>query len=534
MDKERTVQSYHPTVETWTVTKPVVESKGGVVASQHYFASEVGARVLEAGGNAVDAAVAAGFAIGTVEPWMSGLGGGGYMLVYRAADDRCQVVDFGMRAPFALDPADYPLAQSGMDGDLFGWPAVVDERNVSGPLAFSTPGFVAGMAAALERFGSISWQDALGPAIDSARRGFVVDWFATLKIAAAARGLSAFPESARTYLPDGFAPAGEWGGPPPKIKLGSLADTLVRLSETGAEDFYRGEVAAALIEDVREAGGKLGREDLKRYQARVVPALERRYREARVFAAPKLTAGPSLNRALEILEKKLEPGGAPDAAAYSAYAESLSLSYAERLEQMGDVDQGESCTTHLSVADRAGNMVSLTQTLLSVFGSKVMLPRTGILMNNGVMWFDPRPGGPNAMAPGKRPLSNMCPTVVDRGDGARIAVGASGGRRIMPAVLQLISFLVDYRMELGTAVHQPRIDVSGAPPVIVDSRLNDATMAELSKSHATCVTPHGVYPALFACPNVVIREQDRGFSAGGAFVMSPWAAARSEQVNGAD
>lgn len=528
------MQSHEPNVETWTVTKPVVESKGGMVASQHYFASEVGARVLEAGGNAVDAAVAAGFAIGTVEPWMSGLGGGGYMMVYRAAEDRCQVVDFGMRAPFALNPGDYPLTQSGRDGDLFGWPAVVDERNVSGPLAFSTPGFVAGMAAALERFGSISWRDALEPAIDSARRGFVVDWFATLKIAAAARELSAYPESARTYLPDGFAPAGEWGGPPPKISLGSLADSLVRLSEAGAEDFYRGKLAVALIEDVREAGGKLGREDLERYQARVVSALETRYRNARVFAAPKLTAGPSLNRALEILERKLEPGGAPDATAYSAYAESLSTSYAERLERMGDVDQGASCTTHLSVADREGNMVALTQTLLSVFGSKVMLPRTGILMNNGVMWFDPRPGGPNAMAPGKRPLPNMCPTVVDRGDGARIAVGASGGRRIMPAVFQLISFLVDYRMELEAAVHQPRIDVSGAPPVIVDDRLDAATMAKLSEDYATFVAPHGVYPALFACPNVVIRDRNRGLNSGGAFVMSPWAAARSERVNGAD
>ena len=200
---------------------------------------------------------------------------------------------------------------------------------------------------------------------------------------------------------------------------------------------------------------------------------------------------------------------------------------------MGDMDTGESCTTHLSVVDGAGNMVALTQTLLSVFGSKVTLPRTGILMNNGVMWFDPRPGGPNAMAPGKRPLSNMCPTVVDRGDGVRIALGASGGRRIMPAVFQLISFLVDYGMELGDAMHQARIDVSGAPPVIVDNRLDAATVAGLSERYPTYVAPHGVYPALFACPNVVTRDVNRKISAGSAFVMSPWAAARSERFNGA-
>ncbi len=530
---EHPVQSFEPIVETWTVRKPVVESKGGVVASQHYFASEVGAQVLQDGGNAVDAAVAAGLAIGTVEPWMSGLGGGGYMMVYQAAEDRCEVVDFGMRAPLALNPEDYPLAGSGMDGDLFGWPAVLDDRNVTGPLAFATPGFVAGMATALKRFGSISWADALGPAVDNARRGFVADWFATLKIAAAARGLSAFPESARTYLPGGFVPAGEWGGPPPKISLGKLAETLARLSEAGAQDFYRGEIANSLVADIQQAGGILGKEDLQRYEARVVPALERRYRGARVFAAPKLTAGPSLLRALEILESGLKPVGSPDAEAYAAYARSLSTSYAERLEQMGDVDNGESCTTHLSVVDRRGNMVALTQTLLSVFGSKVMLPRTGILMNNGLMWFDPRPGGPNAMAPGKRPLANMCPTVVDRGDGVRIALGASGGRRIMPAVFQLISFLVDYRMELDAAVHQGRIDASGAPPVIIDNRLDAATVDRLGKAHATFVTPPGVYPALFACPNVVIRDDNRGLNAGGAFVMSPWASARSEGLSGA-
>lgn len=162
-----------------------------------------------------------------------------------------------------------------------------------------------------------------------------------------------------------------------------------------------------------------------------------------------------------------------------------------------------------------------------------MLPRTGILMNNGVMWFDPRPGGPNAMAPGKRPLSNMCPTVVECGEGIRAAVGASGGRRIMPAVFQLISFLVDYRMDLDAAVHQPRIDVSGAPPVIIDDRLDGATVKRLSENYATCVTPHGVYPALFACPNVVTRDDNRGVNAGGAFVMSPWAAARSQRLSGA-
>jgi gamma-glutamyltranspeptidase/glutathione hydrolase len=345
-------------VETWSINKPVVESRGGVVATQHYTASDIGARVLEDGGNAVDAAVAAGLAIGTVEPWMSGLGGGGYMLVYHAATGRCEVVAFGMRAPLALDPSDYPIV-GGSDADLFGWPAVAENRNVTGPHAFATPGFVAGMALALERFGSLSWRDALAPAIDCARRGVLVDWYATLKIAAAARDLQRFPESERTYLPGGLVPAGEWGGPPPKITLGKLHDTLTRLADAGPEDFYRGKIAAALIEDIQEAGGKLSGADLSDYTASVVPAARGRYRDATVYSAPGLTAGPSLQRALELLQTRLARNGRPDAAAYAAYAESLETSYAERLANMGDAAGADGCTTHLSVVDANGNMVAL-------------------------------------------------------------------------------------------------------------------------------------------------------------------------------
>ncbi|HEX9583948.1 MAG TPA: gamma-glutamyltransferase [Gammaproteobacteria bacterium] len=514
--------------ETWTVRKPVVECRGGVVATQHHFASEVGADVLRNGGNAVDAAVAAGFAIGTVEPWMSGLGGGGYMLVYTAAEDRCDVVDFGMRAPRALDPGDYPLVD-GVDSDLFGWPAVAEERNVTGPYAFAVPGFVAGMALALERFGRWPLAEALSPAIRSARQGFAVDWYATLKIASAAPALAAFSESARTYLPGGFVPAGEWGGLPPRIRLGRLAGTFERLAEAGAGDFYRGELAQALEADMRDTGGKISAADLAGYQPRIVPAPIRDYRGARVFAAPDLTAGPSLHRALEL--QALRPRGSagkPDASAYAGYVESLKTAYEERLAVMGDTAPQETCTTHLSVADREGNLVALTQTLLSVFGSKVMLPRTGLLMNNGIMWFDPRPGRPNSMAPGKQPLANMCPTVVDRGDGVKFALGASGGRRIMPAVFQLISFLVDYRMGLEEAIHQGRVDASGGEPVIVDASLDQATRKALAETNPTFVTPNGVYPALFACPNVVLRDENRKVNAGAAFVMSPWAKASCE------
>ena len=198
---------------------------------------------------------------------------------------------------------------------------------------------------------------------------------------------------------------------------------------------------------------------------------------------------------------------------------------------MGDVDDSTApgCTTHLSVADRDGNVVALTQTLLSIFGSRVMLPGTGILMNNGMMWFDPRPGRPNSIAPGKRPLSNMCPTVVERADGLRFAAGASGGRRILPAVFQLVSFLVDYSMSMDDAMHTPRIDASGAPLVTADSTLPAEVIRALADHHEVLVARHGVHPAFFANPNLAGYEpgyeRDGATALGAACVISPWARA---------
>ncbi|MGI9332335.1 MAG: gamma-glutamyltransferase family protein [Gammaproteobacteria bacterium] len=515
-------------VETWQVRKPAVRSDGGVVVTQHYAASDIGAKVLTEGGNAVDAAVAAGLAIGAVEPWMSGLGGGGCMMVFDAKSQRAQAVDFGMRAPFALDPADYPLTPGASDDDLFGWPAVLDERNVRGPLSIATPGLVAGYALALELFGTRGFEAAVEPAIALAEAGMAVDWYATLKIASGAPSLSAYEHSRKTYLPNDHVPAGAWGGPLPRIRLGRLADTFRRLRDAGPQDFYTGEIASSIAADAQALGLRLGAGDLAGYEARLVSLEPTRYRGANVYAAPYLSAGPSLARALELMAADWSPGAAPDAGAYSAYANALALAYAERLAQMGESagpEPAPSCTTHISVVDKDGNCVALTQTLLSVFGSKVMLPGTGMLMNNGVMWFDPRPGRPNSMAPGKRPLSNMCPTLIQRDDDLSVALGASGGRRIMPAVLQLTSFLVDFAMSVDDACHQPRIDLSGGNTVFADRKLPDTVVRALEAHRPVQTVTHGVYPVLFACPNVAARDSRRALSQGAAFIMSPWSKA---------
>ena len=505
--------------ETWQVSKPAVVSDKGLVASHHHEASLIGAQVLAAGGNAVDAAVATGLAIGVAEPWMSGIGGCGYMVIYDAATGTTKAVDFGCIAPRRLDPADYPLKPGGTDDDLFGWPLVVDDRNVQGPLSVATPGTVAGWALALERFGTLPWAEAIAPAIDLARRGMKVDWYATLRIALEARGLAQNDAAARFFLPDGLPPVSYDPDNLMTLQDDTQVATLERLRDAGPADFYRGDIAATIASDMTAVGGKLDREDLAAYEARLVDTQTARYRDATIHVPPGLNAGPTLLDTLARMEAGWSASGrTPDTAAYTAYAESLFAAYRHRLETMGE-GNGESCTTHLTVVDAKGNMVALTQTLLSVFGSRVLLPNIGFLMNNGIMWFDPRPGGPNAMAPGRRPLSNMCPAVVTRA-GGNFALGASGGRRIFPAVMQLISFLVDHGMTLDQAFHTPRLDVSGANLVAADTRIPAEARAALAARWKTTDVPYAVTPALYACPNAV---HDLGHERHGcAFVMSPW------------
>jgi gamma-glutamyltranspeptidase/glutathione hydrolase len=509
--------------------KAVVKSPYGIVAAQSLLAAAVGARILAAGGNAVDAAVATGFAAGVVEPWMNGLGGGGFMVVAKADGSPPEVVDFAMIASAALDPADYPLA-GGTTQALFSWPTVKEDRNLKGYHSITVPGQVDGMRLALERFGSIGWRQALEPAIALAERGLPLDWYTTLSITVAAGGLAEFAAARAIYLPGGLPPV-----PPDEgaghLSLGNLAPTLRRLAEAGGRDFYEGKVAAALVRDLERGGSRLSAADLRNYRARIVPALDIGYRGVSVAAVPGLSGGPTLADVLERLTaplRDLKLAAGPGPAAYAAYADAFARGYATRLERLGEGGPAPSCTTHLSVVDRHGNMVALTQTLLSRFGSKVVLPETGILMNNGILWFDPLPGRPNSIAPGRRPLANMCPVIVRRDRAPWFALGASGGRRIMPAVAQVLSFLVDYGMTLEEAFHQPRLDVSGEGRAILDVRLSADVERAVAALMPVTREPTSVYPAQFACPSAVLCDPVTGLHHGMSEIASPWAGAVAE------
>jgi len=519
---------------TQQVRKPATVSKGGIVAAQSRRAAEVGAEVLAAGGDCVDAVIATTFALGVLEPWMSGLGGGGAMVLYRAREDRYEVIDYGMRAPLSLRLEDYPLTGSGAASDLFPWARVKDDRNLHGPGSIAVPGVVAGMEEAHRRHAKMPWKDLLAPSVTLAGDGLAVDWWTTLMIASSAADLRRYPASAAAYLQDGLPPNAQWGiRSEVRMPQDKLKATMAQLAAQGPRDFYEGDLARSIAADVQGAGGALSIEDLAPYRSTVREPLVISYRGGKVFATPELTAGPTLAHTLRLLQQDLQPSrSGPDAAAYIAYASALQSAYRERLKDMGDADGRRSlgseamapaCTTHFSAVDREGNMAAVTQTLLSGFGSKFVTPQTGVTMNNGIMWFDPTPGMPNSLAPGKRCLTNYTPVLAQAADGRRVAVGASGGRRILPAVTQLLSFVMDYGMDLDTAIHQPRIDASEGAVVIGDVRLPKPAREALGARFDYEETRIQNVPNKFACPSVV--QRDGATNSGATEPFQPWSEA---------
>ena len=516
---------------TQIVSKTVLETEAGVVAAQHRLAAQAGAEVLAAGGDAVDAAVATSFVLGVLEPWMSGPAGGGAMMLWRAEKGEAIALNHGMRAPAGLNVADYPLTGRGVASDLFAWEEVEGDRNVQGATAIAVPGVVDGLGRVHDRFGRIPWAGLVAPAIAHARQGMLVDWYAALCIASAARELSLDTDAAALFLDDGQWPkVGAWTAlAETRLDQSRMADSLDQIARHGARALYDGDLGAAMAADVQAKGGSLARDDLLAYEATFHAPLSFGYRSAMMHVVPGLTAGPTLQQALNLAETTQMSGDVPDGAAFAAYARGLKSAYETRLGTMGDDGENPGapgCTTHFSVVDRQGNMVAQTQTLLSLFGSRVVSPSTGLLMNNGIMWFDPVQGRPNSLGPGKRCLMNVCPTIGETETGTRFAIGASGGRKIVSAVTQLAGFMTDFGMDIGAAFHHPRIDVSGGPVVIVDESLPQEVSDALARENDVMTTRRTTFPFAFACPAGVMRKG--GKNSGCTEIMSPWGDTCSE------
>jgi gamma-glutamyltranspeptidase/glutathione hydrolase len=492
-----------------------VRAKSAMVVTQEPIAADVGLAVLKAGGNAVDAAVATGFALAVTHPFAGNLGGGGFMLI-RMADGTSTFIDFREKAPAAatrnmyLGPDGKPTRDS-----LVGW------------RASGVPGSVRGFEYAQKKFGKKSWASDVNPAVKLATKGFPVSYALSESLRNSTKLLEQFPDSKRIFLKNGeFYQAGE------VFRQRELGATLARIKKYGSKDFYEGEIAKKFAAAMQANGGTIALEDLKAYQTAERKPLSGHYKEYEVITSPPPSSGGiGILQMLGILEGSgYEKGGAGSAAAIHYMAETERRFYADRSEYFGDPDffkvpigklldpryiatrrtsidpehatpssqirPGELSgyetgdTTHFNVVDKDGNAVAVTYTLNGGYGSGVTLPGLGFLMNNEMDDFAAKPGEPNlfglvqgeanAIQPGKRPLSSMTPTMLLKDGKLFMLVGAPGGSRIINGVLEVILNVVDFHMNAQDAVDWPRFHHQWMPDKLYLERgVSPDTVAKL-------------------------------------------------------
>ena len=549
---------------SWNISRNLAVAPHCMVAAKHPWAVEAAADVLERGGNAVDAAVTAAFGVAVVEPWMSGLAGAGFMTIQMASGRRA-VIDYFSRAPRMARPDLYELTEDFATTGV-GFGGVKDEANAYGALSVATPGMVHGMATALESFGTRKLAEALEPAIQFAEEGFQIDWYQGMLIASQQGVIRRDPETSRIFLTNGLPPAPLFGKPNPRLKQPELAWTLRQIAERGADGFYGGEVAERIARHVQSLGGILSVEDLADYRATVVDPLVLPYRDVELVLIPYQSGGTTIGETLRILEGFDLPSlGHNSARSLHLVTEASRRSSADRLAYLGDPDfvsidwqrltsaeyaaerraeihperasrprpgsgiareqvastaaaasADEGCTTHLSVVDKDGNMVSLTQTLTLLFGSAVTVPGTGVLLNDNMNLFDPRPGQANSVGPRKRPASSMAHVVAVRGGQPVLAVGAPGGRRIMDTCLQMVLNVLDFGLDIQESCGAPLIDSSG-PELLVDDRIPASTRQRLrDMGHDVVDATVSFSPRQFASPTGVMLDPQSRLRLGGA------------------
>jgi gamma-glutamyltranspeptidase/glutathione hydrolase len=510
----------------------ILRTQHGMVVSQQPVASRVGLEVLRAGGNAVDAAIATSLALAVVHPQAGNLGGGGFLLYWRARDSLCTVIDFRETAPENARADMYLDAQGQVD----------TVRARVGPASVGVPGTPAGLHLAWAKYGRQSWRSLVAPALRLAQDGFPINAELAKEIQEEQALLRRFPATGALFLPHGKPlKAGD------RLVQKNLARTLRLLAQSGPLTFYEGAVAEQIVKEMERGQGLLTRQDLARYRAIERRPLRGKYRDLELFLPPPPSSGGvTLLEMLKVLEY-YELAATSPRSTYRVHlsAEVMARAFADRNAWLGDPDfvrlpisgllapgyiaslQGSidmkkatpgvvragdpwrfepggaggpvkvgsigmdtlrtgpptratresDHTTHLSVVDSEGNVVSLTTTLNSSFGSGVLVTDAGFLLNNEMDDFDAKPGAANqyglvggeanAIAPGKRMLSSMTPTLVLRNGRAWLVLGSPGGPRIISSILNVILDVRDHGMSLEQAVALPRFHHQGAPDIIV-------------------------------------------------------------------
>jgi gamma-glutamyltranspeptidase/glutathione hydrolase len=489
----------------WAYDPAPVQARNFMVVSAQALASQAGVAMLEQGGNAVDAAVAVGYALAVVYPAAGNLGGGGFMLL-RLADGRSTFLDFREKAPLAANPTMF-LDEQGN---------VVKGRSTDTWLAVGVPGSAAGLEAARARYGTLPRAAVLAPAIKLARDGFVLTPGDTAVLDQGAKQLRRDPAATAIFLP-----GGQKLQPGDRLVQPDLARTLEALAADGPDALYRGPIGDAIVSASQAGGGILQKSDFERYQVRELPPVECSYRGYLIQSAPPPSSGGVvLCEILNILEGyDLRGMGFHSAAEVHVLVEAMRHAFLDRNSQLGDpdfvqnpiarlLDKGYAAeirgridneratpsaelhpgtppheganTTQFSVMDRAGNAVAVTYTLNDWFGIHRVAAGTGILMNNEMDDFTSKPGvanmfglvqgEANAIAPGKTPLSSMAPTVVSRDGKPVMVIGSPGGPRIITITLEAILNVIDHGMTVQEAIDAPRLHHQWLPDTVFIER----------------------------------------------------------------
>ncbi|MEZ4520979.1 MAG: gamma-glutamyltransferase [Thermomicrobiales bacterium] len=466
-----------------TIKQPAYANRG-MVTSNHPLASMAGNAMLIQGGNAVDAAIATMFALSVVEPMMTTIFGAGFIVI-RLADGTTTTIDNYATVPSGATPDMFDPIPGNLDNDVEG------DLNNTGHLAVATGGTLLGWATAVEKFGRLHLSDVIAPAARFARAGFRVSPYLRGIIAMNVAELSRFPDSASVFLRDGGPPSLE-----DRIVREDYANTLEAIGQNGPDYLYDGPLGEAIAADMAANGGLITMDDIRNYRIYERPPVTGTYRGHEIVSmAPPSSGGTHIIQILNILEgfNVGEFGfGSPDHV--HVLAEAMKIAFADRFthmadpstievpvdwltsksyaeERRGQIDldraqqytgahpsDGESAsTTHCCAMDADGNVVTTTQTLNGGFGSKVTVPGTGMLLNNCMHLMDPNPGRTNSIAPGKRILSSMSPTIVLRDGLPFMALGTPGGVRIFGSVMQAISNVIDHGMSMQEAVEAPRM-----------------------------------------------------------------------------
>jgi gamma-glutamyltranspeptidase / glutathione hydrolase len=564
------------TRSAWLIDKSEAVSRDGMVTAMQPQAADAGAEMLRRGGNAIDAAVATAFAVGVVEPFMSGVGGIAFMVYRDAATGETTCFDGSTVLPRAIRPDQFELLGPDERAGLYGWRATKDDQNSTGWLAPGVPGMPALMGEAHRRYGRLPWAEVIEPAIQLAEQGFEVNHYVAMTTAWQHDRLHRVAESARIFFrPNGAPYSPPISGPGDTLVQSDLARTLRLIAQQGPEVVYNGEIARLIAEDMARHGGLITEADLAAHETLVTPASGNPYRDIELLGQWQNTGDATVVEALNILEGfDLTQYGFDAPEGRHLIIEAIRLAFLDRLRYLGDASlipvplagvvsrdyaaarradldpqranpqatpgdpwpydpagdgarferssvSGDGMTTHINVIDRERNMVSLTSTLGDAYGSAVTIAGTGIVLNNATMWFDPVPGSVNSIGPGKRVMSAASPFLLLRDGAPFAAIGSPGGRRVISAVYQVIVNLTDFGMGMQESISAPRAHSEG-PLTEISTRFGSEMLDALAAlGHAIQPREDSLSESHFARPSGIRVDATDGTLRGGVFQYSP-------------